>query len=771
MRLSPVLVAVLAASATLSLTTPANSQTPDAVALGHKTAEGANNQVTQAQSSEDRGATSETSQIASSVAIAPLQPAAIADNFVVPTVGSPETFPTEFRAQATPTVQPSDDDSPNADQVTPSGTAAPPSGTVTPEQETPNELQLDGSSTTPSIDFNLPQQPSTPSDTPAETPAEGETQAAPEQAEPRVLVAEVVVQGAEGELQDAVYNAIRTRPGRTTTRSQLQEDINAIFATGFFANVRATPADTPLGVRVTFDVQPNPVLNGVRVEGNEVLPQTVVDDIFKDQYGSILNLRRFQEGIKELNKWYQDQGYVLAQVIDAPQVGEDGTVTLQVAEGVVEDVQVKFINEDGEDTNDEGEPVRGRTRDFIITREFSIKPGDVFNRTQAERDLQRVYGLGIFEDVRLSLNPGEDPRKVVVVANVVERRTGSAGAALGISSASGLFGSVSYQQQNLGGNNQKFNAEVQVGQRELLFDVSLTDPWIAGDPYRTSYTVSLFNRRSLSLIFDGGEPEVELPNGDRPRIDRLGGGITFTRPLTRDVFADPEWTASLGLQYQRVTVRDSDREITPFDELGNQLSFDDDGSDNLATVQLGLVRDRRDSRIKPTRGSLFRVGTEQSIPIGGIFFNRLRSSYSYYMPVEFTKFSKGTETLAFNVQAGTVIGDLPPYEAFALGGSNSVRGYDEGEVGAGRSFVQATAEYRFPLFSILGGALFLDYATDLGSGDSVPGNPAGVRGKPGSGFGYGAGVRIQSPLGPIRIDYGFNDEGDSRLHFGIGERF
>jgi len=225
------------------------------------------------------------------------------------------------------------------------------------------------------------------------------------------------------------------------------------------------------------------------------------------------------------------------------------------------------------------------------------------------------------------------------------------------------------------------------------------------------------------------------------------------------------------LQYQRVTVRDSDREITPFDELGNQLSFDDDGSDNLATLQFGVVRDRRDSRIKPTRGSLFRVGTEQSIPIGGIFFNRLRSSYSYYMPVEFTKFSKGSETLAFNVQGGTVIGDLPPYEAFALGGSNSVRGYDEGEVGAGRSFIQATAEYRFPLFSILGGALFLDYATDLGSGDTVPGNPAGVRGKPGSGFGYGAGVRIQSPLGPIRIDYGFNDEGDSRLHFGIGERF
>jgi outer membrane protein insertion porin family len=129
------------------------------------------------------------------------------------------------------------------------------------------------------------------------------------------------------------------------------------------------------------------------------------------------------------------------------------------------------------------------------------------------------------------------------------------------------------------------------------------------------------------------------------------------------------------------------------------------------------------------------------------------------------------QTFAFNVQGGTVLGDLPPYEAFAIGGSNSVRGYDEGELAAARSFFQATAEYRFPIFSVISGALFVDAATDFGTQGNVRGNPGGVRNKPGSGFGYGLGVRVQSPLGPIRIDYGFNDQGDSRLHFGIGERF
>lgn len=573
--------------------------------------------------------------------------------------------------------------------------------------------------------------------------------------------------------------------GRQRDR-ELQEDINAIFATGFFSNVRAVPEDTPLGVRVSFVVQPNPVLRNVQVQANpgtkvpSVLPPKVVDDVFREQYGSILNLRRLQEGIKRLNQWYQENGYVLAQVVEAPQVAPDGTVTLQIAEGVVEDIQVRFIRE-GEATNEEGEPIRGRTRDFIITRELQLEPGEVFNRNTVQTDLQRVYGLGIFEDVQVSLNPGQDPRQVVVLVNVEERRSGSVAAGAGFSSASGLFGTISYQEQNLGGNNQRLGAELQVGERDVLFDVRFTDPWIGGDPFRTSYTVNGFRRRSISLIFDGNDENIVV--GDdavRPRVIRTGGGVTFSRPLSRNPLERSEWTASAGLQYQRISVRDNDGEISPTGRLdvagGPQdipLSISPDGTDDLLTLQLGAVRDLRNNPLTPTSGSLLRFGVEQSVPIGSgsILLNRLRGSYSQYLPVNFTNFAEGPETLAFNLQAGTVIGDLPPYEAFSVGGTNSVRGYDEGQVGSGRSFVQATAEYRFPIFSVVGGTLFVDVGSDLGTAGNVPGRPGELLGKPGTGFGYGVGVRVQSPLGPLRIDYGFNDEGDSRLHFGIGERF
>jgi outer membrane protein insertion porin family len=666
-----------------------------------------------------------------------------------------------------------------------------PTPTQTPQPTVPpvNQQPAPSSPTVPPV--NQQPAPSSPNTPPSDTPQNIQPQA-PEATETRVLVSEVVVRPESGqltkELENQVYKAIRTQPGRTTTRSQLQEDINAIFATGFFSNVQATPEDTPLGVRVSFVVQPNPVLTKVQIEANpgtniaSVIPATAIDEIFKEQYGNILNLRNLQEGVKQLTKRYQDQGYVLANVIGAPKVSSNGVVTLQIAEGVVENVRVRFRNKDGQETDEKGQPLRGRTQEYIVTRELQLKPGQVFNRNIVQRDLQRVFGLGLFEDLNISLDPGTDPSKVNVVVNVVERNSGSIAAGAGISSASGLFGTISYQEQNLGGRNQKLGAELQVGVRELLFDLRFTDPWIGGDPFRTSYTANVFRRRSLSLIFDGPKENIDTfdPNnptadGDRPRVVRTGGGINFTRPLSRNPYENSEWTASAGFQYQRISTKDDDGNIRNFGRVNGDpntqvdLSASGTGQDDLLLFQLGAARDKRNNPLQPTSGSFFRIGLDQSVPIGlgNIFLTRLRGSYSQYIPVKFTNFTKGAQALAFNIQGGTVLGDLPPYEAFTLGGSNSVRGYEEGHLGAGRSFVQASVEYRFPVFSVVSGALFFDVGSDLGTSTRA----SEILNKNGTGYGYGLGVRVQSPLGPIRIDYGINDSGDSRINFGIGERF
>ncbi len=641
---------------------------------------------------------------------------------------------------------------PTPQPTPPASTPKAPSPTNTPTTPSPTNAPAN---TTPAPSFTLP------SSTPAPATA----------AEPQVLVGEVAIKTPEGqpplppELEQRIYDAIATKPGRTVTKTQLQSDINAVFATGFFSNVQAEPEDTDIGVRVTFFVLPNPVLKSVTTEGTQVLEKDVVDRIFGSQIGKVTNLKDIQTGVKELEKYYQDKGYVLAQVVDI-KANPDGNINLVVSEGAIEGIKVAFIGEDGKTVDKDGKPVTGTTRDFIITRELTIKEGEIFNKNTIQSDLQKVYALGLFEDLNIGLAPGTDPRKVIVTVNVKERNTGSISAGAGLSSSTGLFGTVSFQQQNLGGNNQKLGLDIQVGQTSLLFDLNFTDPWLAGDPNHTSFTANIFNQRSFSYIFDGAVGVS--PDNNQPVINRLGTGFSFSRPLGTGE------TASLGFRYQRVSILDNtNNQIYATDSLGNPLTASGTGQDDLLLLQFAYASDKRDNPIKPSSGSVFRIATEQSIPVGlgSIFLNRIRASYSYFIPVSFLSFSEGTQALAFNIQGGTVFGTLPPYEAFQLGGSNSVRGWDEGKIGSGRSFGIFSAEYRFPVFNIVGGVLFFDYGTDLGSASAVPGNPAGARNKPGSGAGYGLGVRVQSPLGSIRVDYGLASNGGTQFSFGLGEKF
>jgi outer membrane protein insertion porin family len=601
----------------------------------------------------------------------------------------------------------------------------------------------------------------------------------------QVLVSEIVVKSPTGtlapELESKVRQILNVKIGQPTNEEQLKQNLNTIRALGAFSTVEIIPENTAKGVKISFLVTPYGALRQVQIktlsaDSSTISKQADVDGIFQSQYGKPLNLGEVQAAIKKLNELYQKQGYSLAQVIDVEELNTDGTLKLVIIEGQIEDVQVRFLNKDGSFLDDQKKPITGYTRPFIITREAELKPGTIFNRDTFEKDRRRIYNLGIFDDVQVpTFLRGKDPSKVVLQLNVIERKTSSILASGGISSTNGLFAGLSYNQLNVGGNAQKLGAEVQIGSKDLLFDVNFSDPWIATDANRTSYTVNAFQRRSTSLVFDGGTTPVFIPGTtDIPRILRRGGGITFNRPLGGNPFSDAAWRGSLGVQYQRVAVVDAGGgTIVPQDANGNDLSFSKTGQDDLLMVQLGLTRDVRNSFADPSEGSLLKLGVDQSIPIGlgNIMMTRARASFTNYTPVKLINFMPGAQSLVFNLQGGTILGDLPPYEAFSLGGTSTVRGYEDGDVASGRSYVQATAEYRFPIVSIIGAQFFADYGSDLGSGSSVPGNPAGTRGKPGSGFGYGAGIRIQSPIGPIRIDYALNSRSESRIQFGIGERF
>ena len=608
---------------------------------------------------------------------------------------------------------------------------------------------------------------------------------APKIAPKQVIISDLIIKTERGQLEPAleakIRQALTVKIGQSVTREQLEQNLNAVKALGDFSTVEIIPEDTATGVKISFLVKPYGTLKQVQIRtlpanSSSVLTSAAIEEIFKPQYGQKLNTIELKAAIERLNQLYQQQGYNLAQVVDVEELDPDGKLNLVIAEGVIEAVQVQFLSKEGAAVDEDKKPFTGNTRPFIITREAELKPGKIFNRNTAEKDLRRIYGLGLFDDVRVSFAPGSDPAKIILQLNVIERKTISLFPSGGFSSTSGFFASVNFSNQNLGGNNQKLSAEAQVGARDTIFDLNFSDPWIATDPNRTSYSVNAFRRQSLSSIFDGGKTPVFVPGTtDSPRIFRQGGGVTFNRPLDGDPFSGSTLRGSLGLQYQRISVRDfSGGAIVPKDSRGSDLSFSKTGEDDLLMLQLGLTQDVRNSFSDPTQGSLLKIGVDQSVPVGTgkILMTKVRGSFTQYVPVKLINFNPGSQSLLFNLQGGTILGDLPPYEAFSLGGTSGVRGYEEGDIGSGRSYVQATAEYRFPIVSFLGLGIFADYGTDLGTGSSVPGNPAGVRSKPGSGFGYGAGLRVlQTPIGPVRLDYALNDRNETRIQFGLGERF
>ncbi|MBX2866072.1 MAG: BamA/TamA family outer membrane protein [Leptolyngbyaceae cyanobacterium MAG.088] len=466
---------------------------------------------------------------------------------------------------------------------------------------------------------------------------------------------------------------------------------------------------------------------------------------------------------------------------------QPSNLTVPLGNGeIISEIHVRFVN-------NEGERIEVTAQPNVVARELELQPGDVYDPERALAGLVRIADLyTLNQQATLTLEPTDQVGQVAVAVNLKEpnsffftlRSTLRRPTALqGVSRPStvpalangsrGLSVGVRLGLANIGDNGQTLSLGVEGGENILGADLDFRQVFEDG----SGYGVNFQNQRAIEPEFTG-DTEIETPSGDEPWVHRIGGGAEYFRPL------GPALDAALGVSYQQISVREDvfSGDIAPNDEFGNDLTVSDDGEDDLLTINLAGILDYRNDRRNPTKGSKLLIGLDQSIPIGDadILFTRLSGNYTQFLPLNLFGFTEGPRTLVLNLQGGTILGDSPPYDSFSLGGSSSVRGYGSGEVGTGESFVQASAEYRFPIFSFsgfrnddvdVGGTLFFDYATDLGTGDEVIGQPAEVRNKPGDGFGYGIGLRALTSFGPVRLEFGINDEGDTRVIFNVGDRF
>lgn len=649
------------------------------------------------------------------------------------------------------------------------------------------------SSTTPAADADLP--PATPAASttqpgwpmpPTTTPTQSGTPAAPAQVvvptpptptappisqNPNELVVtatDVQVVGVDAELQEIVRRTVRTRPGGPTTPSQQQADVAAILDTGFFASANVSSVPTAIGVAVTYQVQPI-VVRSIQLSGAQALTPSVVNPIFANQINQAISPAAITQAVRQVNQWYINNGYKLARVLTV-EPNAQGTLTVEVAEGYVSDVQIRFINAEGKTVDANGQPIKPRTQPGFVRDQIKLQPGQVFQESVVADDIRRLYGLGIFDRVNVGFEG--DARRTVVVYNLVEGKSRGFNFGGGYNEDVGIYGTISYNDRNFSGLGQQLGGTVQISGRDVLFEGNFRSPYRESTPDTPGYGAFIFRRRGLSRVFD---EEIRLDNEDKVRERQFGGGVYAEKPIGSD------WMGTLGLNYTRTRMTDEEGDTEKRDEQGNPLSWSGKGYDDLTTISFAAVRDRRDNPINPSAGSVLRLSTAQSIPIGtgSILNNTLQANYAQFFPVNWlttpeSRAERGTqqpEVLAFNVQGGTVLGDLPPYNAFTLGGADSVRGYDPGDVASSRSYFLLSAEYRFPIYKFIGGTVFADFGSDLGSSDAVLGEPGIDRDKPGTGAGFGAGLRVNSPIGIVRLDFGVNVEGDTKLQFGLGQKF
>ncbi|KAI3795896.1 hypothetical protein L1987_38556 [Smallanthus sonchifolius] len=281
---------------------------------------------------------------------------------------------------------------------------------------------------------------------------------------------------------------------------------------------------------------------------------------------------------------------------------------------------------------------------------------------------------------------------------------------------------------------------------------------------KIDFNVDFTHRLCAAMMVHSFSLCIKHPNlfGKSEKLDVLWDkGLSDSNILIAYRKPRPEWLAQHSFVIQHSVSPEVGIHGVPVDNFSRTQS----GGVNLYRFSAGLDLDEPGSSNWSSKTSIkfeFSLQIEQGIPLMSkwLIFNRFKFAASKGVKV-------GPGFLLASLTGGSIVGDIAPYQAFAIGGLGSVRGYGDGAVGSGRSCLVANAELTFPMNHMLDGALFCDCGTDLGSGRYVPGNPGLRHGKPGNGVGVGYGVRVKFPMGHFQVDYALNDYQQKTIYFGF----
>jgi outer membrane protein insertion porin family len=535
-------------------------------------------------------------------------------------------------------------------------------------------------------------------------------------------------------------------------QEKLEQDAEKIGA--FYFNhgyIKAKVGEPKVDVQggwayVTFPITEGPQfkVGKVGIQGDLIEDKEALLKKIKINKENIYSREVIQKDVTTLSDLYADQGYANADVTPLLKENEKNR-TVDITFDIAKGKKVFF----------ERIEIAGnvRTRDKVIRRELRVYEQELFNATKLKEGMKNLKRLEYFEDVNLSTSPGTTPDRINLKVTVKEKPTGSFGVGIGYSTQDHLVGMIEVSQNNLFGRGQRLQVQAMIGSIASRYRISFTEPYLFDRPLGLGIDAYNWMR-----IFDEYTQHS------------TGGSLRLSHPLrwkyTR-LFGSYRW------DYVKLNDLSWSALYTPSIVEASRIH-------NTSAMTIGIARDSRDSLFTPTHGMNSSFTLEWAGLGGQVAFLRYIIDQAFYRPLKW-----GTVGV-FHVRGGYLqalgYGQQPSYELFYLGGIDTIRGFRYATISprdpithdrvGGNKFFQVNTELRFPMPKLkhygIVGLVFFDCGNVYGSSARLI--------TPNVRTSLGGGIRWFSPMGPLRIEWGYNldkksYEQQSAWEFTIGGSF
>ena len=557
------------------------------------------------------------------------------------------------------------------------------------------------------------------------------------------IISDIEFRGLRLLSPEIISSKIKTQSGSLFNEDLLQQDLQRIYAIGFFTDKMAIEPtlNSDDTITLTFELQENIAVSDVSIVGNTVISTMELMPFVMPLKGLPQNIPNINSAIDNLSGYYHKKGYVLAGVSSVDD-DPDGALTFTLTEGVID----KIIIEGNE-----------KTKDYVIERNIMTQPGTVYNENYLKEDLGRIYSTKIFKEVDRQICPSDTVEGEYNVKVVVKEDTSNSLAiGGGIDNGLGAFGSLTISENNFLGRGQKLSATGILGSGILLSDASIKNRM--NYQFELNFFEPQFLNADNSLMSklyyrDMGSWQVPLA------IERrfgISAGVEHKFRNVEGVTAD----FTTGIEHISMSEGDFNKISQMYALRGLDISQRAKQLTGGTFINFapGIKYSTLDSDENPRNGIVANAKFIEAVGISSIknTNGRIAGGITKYFPV------LKKSSLALNARGGIKVhgDDMPEVMAFRLGGPYSIRGFRMSGVGSGDAFIMGSAELATPLpFSDrvkwdFFQKIRLTFFVDAGKVFD-PTISSRLYDRPMSAITAGVGLKVYIPgVGPISVDYG-----------------